>query len=378
MAKVLILSASTGHGHNQAANNLKNELEASGYEVRIAEPLKEEGRVMETLIDDGYNILATKLPKMYGKIYKVTGQKYINKGIITFFNKTLGNTINSLIEDYEPNLVISTHPLLVNVVSYLKSNSKKGLPFIAVVTDYMAHQFYISSFVDAYIVGSSYTKDTLMEKGIAENKIFTYGIPIRREFREPRKSRYDEVLTVLIMGGSMGVPYIKQCLEKLVEDNDNDLRLLVVCGSNSGLRKELQQKYLGSYKGKEITIYGFTSKIPELMDESDVLVTKPGGLTVTEAISKNIPMIIPFFIPGQEEENTEVLVKAGVAVKVKNASELTALIKALQVNRDLLTKMSQKAQEISRALSPDSIVSLADSLIYDPYSKVEKEISIRS
>ena len=76
MAKVLILSASTGHGHNQAANNLKNELEASGYEVRIAEPLKEEGRVMETLIDDGYNILATKLPKMYGKIYKVTGQKY--------------------------------------------------------------------------------------------------------------------------------------------------------------------------------------------------------------------------------------------------------------------------------------------------------------
>ncbi|KUO59513.1 MAG: galactosyldiacylglycerol synthase [Gracilibacter sp. BRH_c7a] len=364
MPKVLILSASTGHGHNQAAKCLQKDLEASGYEVRIAEPLKEEGRVMETLIDDGYNLLATKLPKMYGKIYKITDQKYINKGIVIFFNKALGNTVNLLIEDYHPDLIISTHPILVNVVSRLKANGKIHLPFIAVVTDYMAHQFYVSKYVDAYIVASTYTKNTFIEKGISANKIFAYGIPIRKEFRQPRKVIMNKPFTLLIMGGSMGVPYMKQCLQKLINDL-NDVRIIVVCGSNSKLRKELQEKYSSNYRGKEVIIYGFTSDIPELMDQSDVLVTKPGGLTISEAISKNIPMVIPFFIPGQEEENTEVLIKAGVAIRVGDSTDLSKVVRKLQADPVLLRSMIQKTQEISKALSPDNIVCLVDNLIYD-------------
>lgn len=363
MPKILILSASTGQGHNQAAKSLEKDLEASGYQVRIAEPLKEEGRVIETLIDDGYNLLATRLPKMYGKIYKLTGQKYINKGIVIFFNKTLGNTVNHLIDDYQPDLIISTHPILVNVVSRLKANGKIDLPFIAVVTDYMAHQFYVSNYVDAYIVASVYTKDTLVEKGISENKIFAYGIPIRKEFRQPKKVTNNKPFTLLIMGGSMGVPYMKQCLKKLINDH-NDVRIIVVCGNNSKLRRELEDKYLGSYQGKEVIIYGFTSKIPELMDQSDILITKPGGLTISEAISKNIPMVIPFFIPGQEEENTEVLIRAGVAIRVDNSSELSTVVNKLQADPSLLQTMVEKAQEISKQLSPDNIVSLADNLIY--------------
>ena len=364
MAKILILSASTGNGHNQAASSLKNDLEASGYEVRIAEPLREDGRVMETLIEDGYNLLATKLPKVYGQIYKISGQKHINKGIVTFFNRTLGNTVYHLIQNYEPDLIISTHALLVNVVSYLKSKRKIVLPFIAVVTDYMAHLFYVSSYVDAYIVASIFTKDTLVQKGIPSSRIFAYGIPIRREFHEPPKVRGDHAFTLLMMGGSMGVPYIKECLQMLIKDTRIKLKVIVVCGNNSELHKELQQQYSGSYRGKEVTIYGYTTNISELMDQSDVLVTKPGGLTITEAISKNIPMIIPFFIPGQEEENSEVLVQAGVAIKVENAKELADMVNTLQANPSLLARMSQKAQEISKKLSPDSIVCLADHLIY--------------
>lgn len=373
MPKVLILSASTGHGHNQAANCLKKDLEANGYQVRIAEPLKEEGRVIETLIDDGYNLLATRLPKMYGKIYKLTGQKYINKGIVIFFNKALGNTVNLLIEDYQPDLIISTHPILVNVVSRLKANGKIDLPFIAVVTDYMAHQFYVSNFVDAYIVASVYTKDTLVEKGIGANRIYAYGIPIRKEFRQPKKVIQNKPFTLLIMGGSMGVPYMKQCLQKLIKDH-NDVRIIVVCGSNSKLKKQLQEKYSGAYRGKEIIIYGFTSKIPELMDESDVLITKPGGVTISEAISKNIPMVIPFFIPGQEEENTEVLIRAGVAIRVENSSELSAVVNKLQANPSLLRTMIEKAQEISKEISPDNIVCLADNLVYSKHTKAKKTI----
>lgn len=363
MSKVLILSASTGHGHNQAANCLKYYLESSDYQVKIAEPFKEEGRIIETLIDDGYYILASHLPQMYGRIYKMTDQKLINKGVAAFFIKTLSNTVNQLVQEYQPDLIISTHPLHINVISYLKAKGRFNKPFIAVVTDYMVHRFYINSCVDAYIVASSYTKQTLITRGVPANKIFTYGIPVRMEFLQPRMSLRDQVFTLLIMGGSMGISYIKECLGELI-NNENKLRIIVVCGSNHKLKQKLEAKYSGVFDNKEVIILGFTPDIPKLMDESDVLVTKPGGLTVTEAISKNIPMIIPFFIPGQEEENTEFLLETGIAVRINNASDLNMTINRFYNNPSLLDTMKQKAREISKEISPESIVSLANSLIF--------------
>jgi len=363
--KVMIFSASTGHGHNQAADCLKKELEASGYSVRIVEPLKkEESWIMEALIDDGYHILATRLPKMYGKLYKITYNEFLNKNVKRILNRTMDNVIEQLIQEYKPDLLITTHPLHVSVVSYLKASGRLNLPFISLVTDYMAHQFYVNSFVDAYIVGSPYTKDTLTEKGVPENKIHIFGIPVREEFRQPRLIRNNDVFTLLIMGGSMGIPYIRKCLKTLME-NRHHLRVLVVCGSNRKLWTDLAKKYAGTFNGKDVVIYGFTSNIHDLMDQSDVIITKPGGLTVSEAINKNIPIIIPFFIPGQEEENTEILVKSGVAVRTSKISELNPLIDSFCLNPGLLEEMRKNASDLARQLSPGSIVGLADQLLYE-------------
>ncbi|MGI6450121.1 MAG: MGDG synthase family glycosyltransferase [Desulfitobacteriia bacterium] len=376
MAKVLILSASTGHGHNQAAKCLKSELEASGYTVSIVEPVKEESKFMEKLVDDGYQLLASRLPKMYGKLYKITYHKYVNKGVVTFLNLTLSTTIFQLIQEHTPDLLIVTHPLFVNVVSLLKADGKIDLPFIAIVTDYMAHLFYVNKYVDAYIVGSRYTKDTLTEKGVSADKIYAYGIPIRKEFRQPRREHKDNTFTILLMGGGMGVPYMRKCLEKLLI-NKHNFRLLVVCGNNQKLKTSLENKLAGlTTGGKEIKIYGFTPNIADLMDESDVIVTKPGGLTVTEAINKNIPIIIPFFIPGQEEENTEILVRAGLAVRVSDTKELNQLIDRFVENPNLLLDMRQRAEELSRELSPDSIIQLTDRLIFNHKLSREKNVQL--
>ncbi|MCM1566449.1 MAG: glycosyltransferase [Candidatus Dehalobacter alkaniphilus] len=365
MPKVMIFSASTGHGHNQAADCLKKELEASGYSVRIVEPLKkEESWIMEALIDDGYHILATRLPKMYGKLYKITYNEFLNKNVKRILNRAMDSVIEQLIQEYKPDLLITTHPLHVGVVSYLKASGRLNLPFISLVTDYMAHQFYVNSFVDAYIVGSPYTKDTLTEKGVPENKIHIFGIPVREEFRQPRLVRNNDVFTLLIMGGSMGIPYIRKCLKTLME-NRHHLRILVVCGSNRKLWTDLAKKYAGTFNDKDVVIYGFTSNIYDLMDQSDVIITKPGGLTASEAINKNIPIIIPFFIPGQEEENTEILVKAGVAVRTSRISELNPLIDSFCLNPGLLEEMRENASDLARQLSPGSIVGLADQLLYE-------------
>ena len=294
MPTVLILSASTGNGHNQAANSLKNELEAFGYTVHITDPLREEGKMLDTLIEEGYELLASKMPKFYGKMYKISDyNKLINKGVGNFLKITLRKTIFNLIQQYRPDLVISTHPFYVSVVSYLKAEGKIDLPYIAVVTDYMAHRFYVSKYVDAYIVGSSYTKDTLIEKGAVAENIYIYGIPIRKEFSQPRQTPKDNTFTLLIMGGSMGLSYMKKCLKKLLY-NTHEFRIFVVCGNNVKLKNELEAKFSGLRNGKEIIIFGFCPNIPELMDQSDVIITKPGGLTATEAINKKIPILIPF------------------------------------------------------------------------------------
>ena len=125
MPTVLILSASTGNGHNQAANSLKNELEAFGYTVHITDPLREEGKMLDTLIEEGYELLASKMPKFYGKMYKISDyNKLINKGVGNFLKITLRKTIFNLIQQYRPDLVISTHPFYVSVVSYLKAEGK--------------------------------------------------------------------------------------------------------------------------------------------------------------------------------------------------------------------------------------------------------------
>lgn len=374
MPRILIISASTGQGHNQAANTLKNEFEASGYIVDIVEPFKEEGHIMDALIEDGYSIMATKLPRMYGRLYRIAYYRYINKGLVAVLNKTMGQTIFHLVQEYKPDLLISTHPFFVNVVSYLKAARKITQPFISVVTDYLAHQIYINEFVDAYIVGSNYTKENLIAKGIIDHKIYVYGIPVRQEFRQPRVPHNSRLFTLLLMGGGLGIPFIKKCLQKLME-NTHRIRILVVCGNNQKLRRELEEKYRNNINHKELIIYGFTQNIPELMDQSDIIVTKPGGLTVTEALYKNVPILIPYFLPGQEEENTEILVKAGVAIRA-NISELNYVIDLLYNNPDLLGEMSLKARQLFQELSPGCVVQLADKLIFDYQNRVRPNHSL--
>ena len=369
MSTVLILSASTGNGHNQAANSLKNELEASGYSVHITDPLREEGKMMDTLIEEGYELLAARMPKVYGKMYKISDyNKLINKGVGNFLKITLRRTIFKLIQQYQPDLLISTHPFYVNVVSYLKAKGKTDLPYIAVVTDYMAHRFYVNKYVDAYIVGSNYTKDTLIEKGAVAANIYNYGIPIRKEFSQPRQAPKDDIFTLLIMGGSMGLSYMKKCLKSLLH-NKHEFRVFVVCGNNAKLKDELEAKFSGHRKGKEIIVYGFCPNIPELMDQSDVIITKPGGLTATEAINKNIPMLIPFYIPGQEEENAEILVNAGVAIRITDISKLNEVVDRFFREPSLLENMRRNAQKLSAERSPGDIVQLAAKLIYPKKQK---------
>ncbi|HHY91503.1 MAG TPA: glycosyltransferase [Clostridiales bacterium] len=367
MKRILIFTVSTGAGHNQVARALENEFMVCGYDVVKLDVLKETSKFLDILISDGYRLLATNLPKMYGKLYKITDRKKLNSGFTKLFARIHRNKIHRLIQNYNPDLIIGTHPFIVTLVADLKKRGIIHVPFISIVTDYQAHQTYISRYVDAYITGSYYTSQSLQEKGVHEEKIYTYGIPIRREFLGKQKEMHKktEYLTILLMGGSMGVKSIRRTLENLVL-NRHSLRIIVICGNNEILKQELKSRYKNtSNEKKKISIYGFTRHISRLMDISDIIITKPGGLTVSEAIAKNVPMIIPYLIPGQEEENADFLVKSNVAIRVNDIKKINEVIDYLIENPKVIKQMKNNMRKLASTYSLENIIGLADKLIYE-------------
>ena len=363
MDNVLILSASTGGGHNQVAKALTEEFKNKEYNVVKVEPFKEKSKALDFVISDGYKVLAKRMPKTFGQMYRISNKKIVNKPLSKAFIKTLDRLIYELVEKYEPVLIVSTHPLMVDVVSELKRKRRIKTPFISIVTDFIAHQSYINHFVDAYVVGSDQTKQSLVSKGILADKVYTYGIPLRREFLHMnKKEAHEGQFNVLLMGGSMGVNGIKKAVKQLVDCNMN-MKLIVVCGSNEVIRHSIEQKYAKQIEKGRVILYGFTKEVSMLMDNCDIIITKPGGLTTSESIAKRVPMIIPFFIPGQEAENAHVLQEEGGAIIVKELKELSSVIINLMQDKEKLDKMKEAMERLAKQQSLDEVMNLSEGLI---------------
>ncbi|MCT4612187.1 MAG: glycosyltransferase [Clostridia bacterium] len=363
--RVLILTASTGAGHKQAASNLKREYEEEGYVVEVYDFIKETSSFLNLVIADFYEVLAMATPRIYGALYNFSNNEHTNDIFVKNVIRMIERKIVKRIENFDPNIIIGTHTFSVAAVSKLKKKGKIDVPFMSVVTDFKAHYTYVDETVDAYVTGSEYTRETLVEKNIDSCKVFPFGIPIDRKFKEKIifEKENNDYFSILLMGGSMGLNGIEDILKELA-NNENKLEIKVVCGRNEKLKSELDIKYTGKdFKDKNIEIIGFTKQINELMEKADLLVSKPGGLTVTEAIVKNVPMIIPFAIPGQEEENTEFLVDMELAMKINEPTEINEVINEFVENPDKLSKMRDKMYEVADSYSIKNIIELSDSLI---------------
>lgn len=365
MKKVLILTTSTGQGHNQAANALSSTFCKNNYNVEKLDFLYNNSKFLNNTIVGGYEVAATKFHHVYGLFYSLTNVKYMNSILSVPFYMT-DKKMLKIIKEKEPDIIVGTHPLTVNIICNLKKKALIDVPFISIVTDFKAHYTYVSPYVDAYITGSKFTKDNLICRGIDKNKVFDFGIPIKQDFflknEEVSATKDSEYFNILLMGGSMGLSNISLVLKELMK-NDHKLRITVVCGKNDILRQNLLNTYGKEIKNKKIHILGFTNDISALMDYSDIIISKPGGLTSTESIVKNLPMIIPFAIPGQETENTDFLTERGCAIYVNNLSNINKELNTLIDNPKLLSKMRNNLNQIALNYSVDNIVITANNLL---------------
>ncbi|MBK5252615.1 MAG: glycosyltransferase [Peptostreptococcaceae bacterium] len=382
MGKIMIITASTGGGHNQVAMTLEAGFEEHGHETNTVDFIKEENRMLEIIVEDGYEILAGWFPKFYGELYKITNRVNLDGPFVKLIIRAEKRRILEIIQEQKPDLIIGTHPFAVKLIGTLKKNSLIETPFISIVTDFEAHQAYIDQNVDAYVTGSRHTRAGLIIKGIEPEKIYTLGIPIKSNFLEKtnKPPSHPGAFTVLLMGGSMGLRGIKKVLSRLLA-MDEAMFIYAVCGNNQELKNRLTEKHAQAIANGKLEVMGFVDNISELMDDADVIVTKPGGLTVSESIAKRLPMIIPFFIPGQEEENADFLALRGAAVKIEKEDDIADVVESMINDESVLKNMRENMDLMNRGDSIEGVIALAEDLLKRDEKKVglkeclEKEIN---
>jgi len=355
-------------GHHQAALSIEKA-------IKIADPNS------EVLNINGFNYVTPLIEKFVHKTYLGVVKKipfiwdciYDNPSVVRRSSK-LKNAINKknqlkirkLFEDEGHRVAVCSQAFPCGFVAeYKKLNPSKDIKLIAVITDFVPHSYWVYDEVNFYIVPSKEAMEILINKGVQPNKIKVLGIPIDPKFNinMERVQVANEMgipliePIVLVMGGGHGIGPIEKLITTLDKDSRN-MRLLVVAGINKKLFKILNKKRFT----KNVHVFGYVEHIDKLMTVSDMIITKPGGITTSEALAKNVPMIIIKPLPGQEQNNTKFLLKMGVAEKADSVKQTVEKLHSLLDEQGKVMAMKERITSIAMPDSSEKIAQLTLSL----------------
>lgn len=363
MSKILIYSAGTGGGHLECAKVLQSKFIELGHEVVIVDFLKEINIRLDKFIVNFNSLITGNLPNLYGHLYYGFDNEINQKRFTSLLIKITRNKLYNNIIVESPDLIIGTHSFLNGIIGYLKKNNLINIPFISLITDYIPHQNHIHEYIDAYITGGEDITQEFVNRNVPKERVYPFGIPIRDEFlNRIHTPNINKTFQILVMGGSLGLKDMKKSLQSLSQI-ERDIHITVISGNNIKLKEYFEKTYKDLIADGKITIYGYYNDIATLMYNSDVLITKPGGITITEAISMNLPIIVPYFIPGQEKENLKYLIDHGLGIFIKDQSELDSLIEDLMDNDYILHYMQSNMKKTTNTHSVLDIINLCEDLI---------------
>jgi processive 1,2-diacylglycerol beta-glucosyltransferase len=307
------------------------------------------------------------LPELYAYSYKhyESSKKFIKpRFLIDKFNFS---DFFEMVKDFSPDVVVATHFIAEAILENYRRKRKKQFRIAVTLTDYEFHPIWLVSNVDLYFTATEEVKKCLLFHEVPPEKIVTSGIPIHPKFSEEKEKKEllgkyglnNQSPVVLISAGSFGVTPLGEVIADFRVIRDN-FQIVVVCGNNAKLRKDLEVKQKSESRLKRVL--GFVDFMDELMAMSDLLITKPGGITVSESIAKGLPMIFIEPIPGQEEANADYVVEQGAGVKARNLPVLIDKLGLLVRDTGKLADMSKKARAISRPYAAKTIAEKVISL----------------
>jgi processive 1,2-diacylglycerol beta-glucosyltransferase len=363
MKHIIIAAVTVGAGHIQAARALEaawKELRPED-QVQVHDLLNFTPPLFRTAYLKSYLKLVTHAPDLWSFFFEKTDNPSLLRKLRRIRSQLARHTyrkFTKLLGEAQPDVVISTHFQPLEILAGLKSKPVQPRPFSAcVITDFEAHALWLDPAVDLYCVATEATRARLTAYGFDSRRVAVTGIPIGHQFSLKRSHKAacfglglnPDLPGILILAGGFGTGPLAEVLQE-IDRCSLPVQALVVCGKNEPLRKKL-----AAMKCRiPIQVFGFVHNMHELMAASDLVITKPGGLTTSEALALGKPLLIFRPIPGQEAANSDFLLQQGAAMKANRAADLPyCLEQALQP--DQLAKMSRQARRLGRPQAAQTI-----------------------
>jgi processive 1,2-diacylglycerol beta-glucosyltransferase len=357
--KILILFASYGDGHYQVSQALRQRFADYGANIVLADLYAQAHPAVDRLVRFIYLKCYTVIPHLYGWVYYKTKHLDSNGLFFRFLHSFGLNKLRQIIKTEQPDAVINTFPILA--MSMLKMRREFSIPVYNVLTDFEFHARWVHPVIDKYYVATDELKAQVMQTGVAEERIAVSGIPLAPDFAAglPERTAAREKLgidpgqkTVLVVAGAYGVMRQAERICELLSRGGR-LRAIIVCGRNRRLFQRLGQRF---GQCPSLTIIGYANNMCELMAAADCIVTKPGGITLSEAITAELPLLLFRPLPGQELDNARYLVQRGAAFLARTPEDLANRLQELLQNEEQLEAMRQAVRSLRRPDAAHAVV----------------------
>ena len=368
--RIAILTLSVGSGHVRAAEVIQRALLDGGgsIEVRTLDAIELARPWFRWVYVEPYWWMLRHAPGLWRRLFERRQQKgHRATAPHWVFRRGCVEALRQL-QAFAPHLVIATEIGAAEIAALAKREGWLSSPVLAVQTDLQTEPPWAQREIDVYGVGSEEAKAQLIGWGVSPNRIVLCGIPIDPAFAlafdesevlralglDPRRP------VVLVMGGGMGPAPLDEIIQSL-ERCGLPLQVLAVCGRDQAMKLRLE-----SLRGKialDLHVFGWSDNIPELMTAADLLITKPGGVTVAEALAVGVPMLLTHPIPGPEERHVRYLEQNGLAVRARNLEEIPQLAHQLLSSPEKLAEMARRARELARPDAARAVAHIARALL---------------
>jgi processive 1,2-diacylglycerol beta-glucosyltransferase len=359
------MHAPFGVGHRAAANAIEEAfaLKHSDVEVKNIDVLDFVFEIFRQILPWAFVFFNSNTPFVYKWVYRYYNSpsryKSLNNASKSILRKS---SFVKFINNFAPDFIISTNPLPMQLVSKTKEENIINIPSANVCTDYGFHSFWHNKDVNYYFIANEDIKKSLIDHNVEDYKIKVVGIPTSSKFTKIMDKKaiisklgFKETKPILLaVGGRTSFKNLLRIIKGVKEKNKN-LQIIIVAGRDKILYKNLKNSKIDDDSFTKI--FGFISNLDEYMTVADLILTKAGGLTVSECLIKNLPMVINDIIPGQEEDNVNYAVKNGFGLKADNAKEAITEINELFLHSEKLIKMRENCKKLSK---PDAAIDIAD------------------
>jgi processive 1,2-diacylglycerol beta-glucosyltransferase len=368
--KIAVITLSVGAGHVRAAQVIEGALTDTEEPVhaKVLDALDLAQVWFTKLYVQPYWWMLRHAPVLWRRLFERRQRKRHSATAPSWvFRHGCAGVLEHL-KAFSPDLVIATEVGAAEMAALGKRDGCFSAPILAVQTDFQSEPPWVQPEIDFYCVGSDEAKFELISWGVSPNRVLACGIPIDPAFA----FSYDraELLkalglgerspVVLVMGGGMGPSPLDQIIRSL-ELCGTTMQVLAVTGHDTAMRSRLEA--LRSKVALDLRVLGWTDNIPELMAVADVLVTKPGGLTTSEALAMNLPMVLTHPIPGPEERHLLYLRRHGVALGARQLQEIPSLVARILRSPGKRDEMVQRARDLARPDAADAIALVARALL---------------